>query len=107
MGRTRPEPPCVFGLGWGDEGKGKVVDLLCPAFDVVVRFNGGANAGHTVCAEGETFALHLLPTGVLHETAVGVIGPGVVVDPIALLAEMDALAGGGGGVAGGLEIRER
>ena len=107
MGRTRPEQTCVFGLGWGDEGKGKVVDLLCPAFDIVVRFNGGANAGHTVCVGSETFALHLLPIGVLHETAVGVIGPGVVVDPIALLAEMDALAGRGVDVAGRLKISDR
>jgi len=97
----------VFGLGWGDEGKGKVVDLLCPAFDIVVRFNGGANAGHTVCVGSETFALHLLPTGVLHDTAVGVIGPGVVVDPISLLAEIDTLAGRGVEVAGRLKISER
>ncbi|MEK7732179.1 MAG: adenylosuccinate synthetase, partial [Planctomycetota bacterium] len=107
MGRTRPEPTCVFGLGWGDEGKGKVVDLLCPVFDIVVRFNGGANAGHTVCVGSETFALHLLPTGVLHETAVGVIGPGVVVDPIALLAEIDALAGRGVDVSDRLKISDR
>ncbi len=98
---------CVFGLGWGDEGKGKIVDLLCPDFDIVVRFNGGANAGHTVCVGDETFALHLLPTGVLHENAIGVIGPGVVVDPIGLLAEMDALAARGIEVSNRLKISDR
>ena len=72
----------MFGLGWGDEGKGKVVDLLGPAFGPVVRFTGGDNAGHTVCVAGEKFALHLLPVGVLHDTALGVIGPGVVVESV-------------------------
>ncbi|MGB2985030.1 MAG: adenylosuccinate synthase [Phycisphaerae bacterium] len=98
---------CVFGLGWGDEGKGKIVDLLCPAFDVVVRFNGGANAGHTVCVGDETFALHLLPTGVLHENVTGVIGPGVVVDPIMLLSEIDELTARGIDVTGKLKISDR
>lgn len=98
---------CVFGLGWGDEGKGKVVDHLCPGFSVVVRFNGGANAGHTVCAEGETFALHLLPTGVLRKDVIGVIGPGVVVDPTTLLAEIDALSERGYDVASKLRISDR
>jgi len=92
---------CVFGLGWGDEGKGKVVDLLAPAFDVVVRFNGGANAGHTVCVGDQKFALHLLPTGVLHETCLSVIGPGVVVDPLQLIDEVDGLA------ARGLDVQDR
>ncbi|MEK6674477.1 MAG: adenylosuccinate synthase [Planctomycetota bacterium] len=86
---------CVFGLGWGDEGKGKVVDLLCPKFDTAVRFNGGANAGHTVWIGDEKFALHLLPAGVLHPHCTSVIGPGVVVDPLKLLAEVDGLAARG------------
>lgn len=98
---------CVFGLGWGDEGKGKLVDLLCPSFDFVVRFNGGANAGHTVCVGTESFALHLLPTGVLHDHATGVIGPGVVVDPIQLIEEIDALAQRGIDVAPKLKISDR
>lgn len=101
------EHACVFGLGWGDEGKGKIVDLLCPAFDVVVRFNGGANAGHTVWVDGEKFALHLLPTGVLHAKVVGVIGPGVVVDPIKLIEEIDGLQARGIDVSGRLFISER
>jgi adenylosuccinate synthase len=107
MSSASQEHACVFGLAWGDEGKGKIVDLLCPAFDVVVRFNGGANAGHTVCVRGETFALHLLPSGVLHEAATGVIGPGVVVDPIGLLGEIDALAERGIEVSGRLKISDR
>lgn len=98
---------CVFGLSWGDEGKGKVVDLLCPAFDLVVRYNGGANAGHTVCIGDETFALHLLPSGVLHESMTGVIGPGVVVDPTTLLSEIDNLAARGIQVTDRLKISDR
>ena len=82
---------CVTGLCWGDEGKGKVVDILTDAADVVVRYNGGANAGHTVCVGSETFALHLLPSGVLHEGVTSVISSGVVVDPIALVGEIDSL----------------
>jgi len=105
--RGRAPHTCVFGLGWGDEGKGKIVDLLSPAFDVVVRFNGGANAGHTVCVGRETFALHLLPSGVLHDHTVGVIGPGVVVDPVTLLEEIDGLARRGIDVTGKLKISER
>jgi adenylosuccinate synthase len=101
------EHTCVVGLGWGDEGKGKVVDLLACDFDVVVRYNGGANAGHTVCIGGETFALHLIPAGVLHDGVVGLIGPGVVVDPSALLTEIDALAARGIRVAHNLKISDR
>ncbi|MBI4718433.1 MAG: adenylosuccinate synthase [Planctomycetes bacterium] len=107
MEHPATEHACVFGLGWGDEGKGKIVDLLCPAFDYVVRFNGGANAGHTVVVDGQRFALHLLPTGVLHEGVVSVIGPGVVVDPVKLLAEIDALAARGIDVRPRLRISER
>jgi adenylosuccinate synthase len=92
---------------WGDEGKGKVVDLLCPGFDVVVRYNGGANAGHTVCVGSDKFALHLLPTGVLHQNVTGVIGPGVVVDPVTLLEEIDRLTERGMDVTSRLRISER
>lgn len=103
----QPDHTCVVGLGWGDEGKGKIVDLLCSAFDVVVRYNGGANAGHTVCVGDETFALHLVPSGVLHDGMTGVIGPGVVVDPAALIEEMDALEARGVEVASRLRISDR
>ncbi len=98
---------CVFGLAWGDEGKGKIVDLACPAFDLVVRFNGGANAGHTIRVGNDTFALHLLPTGLLHENVTGVIGPGVVVDPGILLDEIDGLRRRGIDVLGRLRISDR
>jgi len=95
------------GLGWGDEGKGKVVDVLCADHDVVVRYNGGANAGHTVHVDKEKFALHLLPAGVLHPKKHSVIGPGVVVDPAALLEEIDGLGRRGIEVAGNLAISDR
>ncbi len=107
MSRNRSKHTCVFGLSWGDEGKGKIVDMLCADFDYVVRFNGGANAGHTVHVGSEKFALHLLPTGVLHEQVVGVIGPGVVVDPISLIAEIDALKARGIDVSSRLRISDR
>ncbi|MFQ5462604.1 MAG: adenylosuccinate synthase [Phycisphaerae bacterium] len=107
MASANLEHTCVFGLGWGDEGKGKIVDLLCPAFDVVARFNGGANAGHTVWVGGEKFALHLLPSGVLHRNTINVIGPGVVVDPSSLLTEIDALAERGYDLLDRLRISDR
>ncbi|HUU84002.1 MAG TPA: adenylosuccinate synthase [Phycisphaerae bacterium] len=97
----------VTGLCWGDEGKGKIVDLLSPRFDVVVRYNGGANAGHTVCTGGQTFALHLVPSGVLHWGVTGVIGPGVVLDPVELLSEIDMLAGRGIDIGDNLRISAR
>jgi adenylosuccinate synthase len=78
----------VVGGQWGDEGKGKVVDLLCPAFDHVVRFNGGNNAGHTVRFADRHFALHLIPSGILQPNCRCLIGPGVVIDPAALLDEV-------------------
>ncbi len=85
----------VVGMQWGDEGKGKIVDLLCPAFDAVVRFQGGNNAGHTVkfgSGEGdEHFALHLIPSGILHEGVACYLGNGMVIDPDAFLAEVDQL----------------
>lgn len=107
MSNAAGKNACVFGLGWGDEGKGKVVDLLCPAFDIVVRFNGGANAGHTVCVGEEKFALHLLPIGALHESITSVIGPGVVVDPVQLISEIDALTARGIAFGGRLKISDR
>ncbi len=82
----------LLGAQWGDEGKGKVTDLLGSRVDYVVRFSGGNNAGHTVITpDGQKFALHLMPSGALHPNAVTVIGNGVVVDPKVLLAEMDGL----------------
>jgi adenylosuccinate synthase len=85
----------LVGLQWGDEGKGKVTDLLAENTDVVVRYQGGNNAGHTIVARGERYALHLVPTGVLYGHCTPVIGPGVVVNPQILLEEIDALEGRG------------
>jgi adenylosuccinate synthase len=81
----------IVGAQWGDEGKGKATDLLGDSVDYVVRYQGGNNAGHTVVIGDESYALHLLPTGVLSETAIPVIGNGVVIDPAVLLTEIDEL----------------
>ena len=83
---------CVTGLQWGDEGKGKVVDILAESSDIVVRYGGGANAGHTVVIGDEKFALHLLPSGVVRSGVVCVISNGVVLDPDGIIKEIDALA---------------
>ncbi|MDQ4065363.1 MAG: adenylosuccinate synthetase, partial [Actinomycetota bacterium] len=85
----------LVGLQWGDEGKGKVTDLLARDTDVVVRYQGGNNAGHTIVVGGERYALHLVPTGILYPNCIPVIGPGVVVNPQVLLEEMDALGARG------------
>jgi len=81
----------LTGAQWGDEGKGKATDLLGRAVDYVVKFNGGNNAGHTIVVGGETYALHLLPSGILTPGVVPVIGNGVVVDLAVLFGEIDAL----------------
>lgn len=81
----------VVGTQWGDEGKGKIVDLLAERFDVVARSQGGHNAGHTVIVEGRKYILHLIPSGILHSGKVCVVGNGVVVDPFALIEELKAL----------------
>jgi adenylosuccinate synthase len=78
----------IVGLTWGDEAKGKIVDLLSAEHDVVVRYNGGNNAGHTVVFDGKTYKLHLVPSGLFHKNATCVIGGGVVVDPKVLLEEV-------------------
>ena len=85
----------VLGAQWGDEGKGKIVDLLTPHFSLVARYQGGHNAGHTVYVRGTRFILRLIPSGILHPGITCVIGNGVVVDPQALFAEVDELAGHG------------
>src|SRR5262245_2697432 len=81
----------VIGAQWGDEGKGKVVDLLAPCVDVVVRYQGGNNAGHTVVVGREKFVLQTIPSGILHPKGRCVIGCGVVVDPASLIQEMESL----------------
>jgi adenylosuccinate synthase len=81
----------VVGLQWGDEGKGKVIDLLAGSHHAVVRYNGGANAGHSIVIEGQRFALHLIPSGVFRPETVSVIGNGVVIDPFKLIEEIQGL----------------
>ena len=83
----------VLGAQWGDEGKGKMTDYLAESADVVVRFQGGNNAGHTVVVGEKEYKLHLIPSGILYEDKLNVIGNGVVVDPEALFTEMDYLKG--------------
>jgi adenylosuccinate synthase len=85
----------LIGTQWGDEGKGKLTHLMADGMDMVVRYSGGNNAGHTVIVGDETFKLHLLPVGILYHNVTPVIGPGVVVDPAVLFAEIDALAARG------------
>ena len=82
---------CVVGLQWGDEGKGKVIDILTDEYDIIVRYQGGSNAGHTVVVSGEKFVLHLIPSGILHPEKKCVIGNGVALDPALFLEEVEEL----------------
>jgi adenylosuccinate synthase len=91
----------ILGAQWGDEGKGKIVDLLTPHFSIVARYQGGHNAGHTVYVNGQKFILRLIPSGILHAGVTCVIGNGLVVDPQALFAEVDEL------VAAGIAVDDR
>ena len=93
----------VLGTQWGDEGKAKLIDLLTAEADVIVRYQGGHNAGHTVVVDGQRFAFRLVPSGMLHPGKVTVIGNGVVVDPVTLLSELDMLASRGIDT-GGLQV---
>ncbi len=96
----------VVGTQWGDEGKGKITDYLAENADLVVRYQGGNNAGHTIKIGAETFALHLLPSGILRPWIINVIGNGVVIDPHELMKEMDAVKAKGHSVEG-LRISDR
>ena len=97
----------VLGAQWGDEGKGKIVDLLTPNFSIVARYQGGHNAGHTVYANGRKFVLRLLPSGILHDGITCIIGNGVVIDPQALFAEIDEIAQAGIRVGDRLVISDK
>ncbi len=81
----------LLGLQWGDEGKGKIVDVLTPKYDIIARFQGGPNAGHTLEFNGIKHVLRTIPSGIFHETSINVIGNGVVIDPVVLMAEIEAL----------------
>jgi adenylosuccinate synthase len=83
----------VVGLQWGDEGKGKIIDILSQSADVIVRYQGGANAGHTIVVQGKKVVLHLIPSGILHQNKVCIVGNGVVLDPEVFLKEVGELKG--------------
>ena len=97
----------VLGAQWGDEGKGKIIDFLARDADVVARFSGGNNAGHTVINDMGDFSLHLIPCGVFRQNVMNIIGNGVVVDPDVLIDEMGALSAVGIDVTDRLIVSER
>ena len=97
----------VIGAQWGDEGKGKIVDLLCDRVDVVARFQGGPNAGHTVVVDGRRTSLHHIPSGILHPGRLCLLGNGMVVDPEGFLAEIEALEAAGLSVRGRILLSDR
>lgn len=98
---------CVVGLQWGDEAKGKIVDVLCDQHDAVVRYQGGANAGHTVVVKGVTYRLSLIPAGILHPNITSVLGNGLVIHPKTLLDEAERLEGQGISVQDRLLVSDR
>lgn len=91
----------LLGLQWGDEGKGKIVDVLTPKYDIIARFQGGPNAGHTLEFNGIKHVLHTIPSGIFHPTAINVVGNGVVIDPVIFKKEIDAL------LKMGVNVREK
>src|SRR5687768_2903423 len=91
----------ILGLQWGDEGKGKIVDLLADQYSIIARFQGGPNAGHTIIIGDKKFVLHQIPSGMIREGIMNVIGNGVVLDPIILRQEIEKLE------AAGIEVRSR
>src|SRR5215813_2854086 len=97
---------CVVGLQWGDEAKGKIVDLLTDQHDFVVRYNGGANAGHTVVHAGQAYKFSLLPTGVLRPRVRSVIANGVVVHPPRFLEKVDQLGAAGVSIGDNLAVSD-
>src|ERR1700742_2904885 len=97
----------ILGLQWGDEGKGKIVDYFAPRYDVIARFQGGPNAGHTLYVGDKKVVLHQIPSGVFHEKTVNLIGSGVVLDPVTLRRECDTVKEFGIDVRKNLFISER
>ena len=81
----------LLGLQWGDEGKGKIVDAITPKYDIIARFQGGPNAGHTIEFDGHKHVLHTIPSGIFNKDSVNVIGNGVVIDPAIFLKEINGL----------------
>lgn len=97
----------LLGLQWGDEGKGKLVDFITPNYDIVARFQGGANAGHTLIIDGNKYVLHLIPSGIFRKDCINIIGNGVVIDPIDLMNEIKTLEQIGVDVKSSLYISKR
>ena len=97
----------IVGAQWGDEGKGKIVDLLATKADIVARYQGGANAGHTIVIDGKQYVLHLIPSGILTDNVKCIIGNGVVIDPVALMKEIEMLKEHGIDVSGRLFISHK
>jgi adenylosuccinate synthase len=97
----------LLGLQWGDEGKGKLVDFITPKYDIIARFQGGANAGHTLIFDGKKYVLHLIPSGIFRDNCINIIGSGVVIDPIALVEEIKLLESHGIDVEPKLRISKR
>ena len=97
----------LLGLQWGDEGKGKIVDVLTPEYDVIARFQGGPNAGHTLEFDGIKHVLHTIPSGVFREDTLNVVGNGVVIDPLIFKKEIDALVDLGVDVSANLAISRK
>lgn len=97
----------ILGLQWGDEGKGKIVDYFAPHYDIIARFQGGPNAGHTLYVNGEKIVLHQIPSGVFHQNTINLIGNGVVLDTVTLKKECDKVAGFGVDIRKNLFISER
>ena len=97
----------IVGAQWGDEGKGKIVDLLTARAQVVARYNGGHNAGHTIRIGDQVFVLHLIPSGILHPGILCVMGPGMVIDPWALAKEMGELTARGIAIDDNLVVSDR
>ena len=97
----------LLGLQWGDEGKGKLVDFITPNYDIIARFQGGANAGHTLIFDGKKYVLHLIPSGIFRNNCINIIGAGVVIDPIALVEEIKTLQEIGVDVRSKLKISKR
>ncbi|MCX6247443.1 MAG: adenylosuccinate synthase [Bacteroidetes bacterium] len=85
----------ILGLQWGDEGKGKIVDVFTPHYDIIARFQGGPNAGHTIEFDGKKFVLHTIPSGIFHRSTLNLIGNGVIIDPFIFMREIDKLAESG------------
>jgi adenylosuccinate synthase len=85
----------ILGLQWGDEGKGKIVDVFTPHYDIIARFQGGPNAGHTIEFDGKKFVLHTIPSGIFHRSTLNLIGNGVIIDPFIFIREIDKLAEAG------------